>query len=133
MNCIGRRIITDRGAGADLEFARGVLDGGNEALRTSALPAFVNMVHETGLLPLSTSKAHRPIAFLAIGLFGKRSWRGDGPFHHGALSPMLRIVVGGKLIADGSNGAQRGRARDGTSLSPMSALQRITDSSQISC
>jgi hypothetical protein len=75
----------DRGADADLEFARGILDGGNEALRTSALPAFVNMVHETGLLPLSTSKAHRPIAFLAIGLFGKRSWRGDGPFHHGAL------------------------------------------------
>jgi hypothetical protein len=39
------------------------------------------MVHETRLVRLSTSKAHRSIAFLAIGLFGKRSWRGGGPFH----------------------------------------------------
>jgi hypothetical protein len=77
----------DRGARDDLEFARGIprLDGGDEALRTSAFPAFINVVHETRLVPLSTSKAHRPIAFLAIGLFGKRSWRGDGPLHHGAL------------------------------------------------
>jgi hypothetical protein len=68
-----------------MEFARGILDGGDEALRTSAFPAFINVVHETRLARLSTSKAHRPIAFLANGLFGKRSWRGDGPFHHRAL------------------------------------------------
>src|SRR5438309_675362 len=36
----------DRDDGADLEFTGGILDGGDEALRTSALPAFVNMVHE---------------------------------------------------------------------------------------
>jgi len=77
----------DRDDGADLEFTGGILDGGDEALRTSALPAFVNMVHETGLLPLSTSKAHRPIAFLAIGLFGKRSWRSGFCFHL-SLAPL---------------------------------------------
>ena len=73
----------DRRSGAGLEFARGILNGGDEALRTSAFPAFKNMVHEIRLVRLSTSKAHRPIAFLAIGLFGKRSWRGGGPFHQG--------------------------------------------------
>jgi len=69
----------DRGPGAGLEFARGILDGGDEALRISAFPAFINMVHEIRLVRLSTSN----IAFLAIGLFGKRSWRGAGPFHQG--------------------------------------------------
>jgi len=39
------------------------------------------MVHEIRLVRLSTSKAHRPIAFLAIGLFGKGSWRGEFSFH----------------------------------------------------
>jgi len=64
-----------------LEFARSILGGGDEALRTSAFPAFINMVHEIRLVRLSTSKAHRPIAFLAIGLFGKGSWRGEFSFH----------------------------------------------------
>src|ERR1700730_16879052 len=69
----------DRGPGAGLEFARGILDGGDEALRISAFPAFIKIVHEIRLVRLSTSN----IAFLAIGLFGKRSWRGAGPFHQG--------------------------------------------------
>jgi hypothetical protein len=41
------------------------------------------MLHEIRLVRLGTSKAHRPIAFLAIGLVGKRSWRDGGPFHQG--------------------------------------------------
>jgi len=68
----------DRGPGAGLEFARGILDGGDEALRISAFPAFINMVHE---IRLAQYKQHR--IFGNWGLFGKRSWRGGGPFHQG--------------------------------------------------
>ena len=68
------------------------LDGGDEALRTSAFPAFINMVHETQPLRLSASKAHLPIAFLANGLFGKRGRRRDRRFHHGPLTDLSGTV-----------------------------------------
>jgi hypothetical protein len=51
----------------------GILDGSDEALRTSTFPTFINVVHEPWPFRLGTSEAHWPVAFLAVGFFGKGS------------------------------------------------------------
>src|SRR5205085_10364128 len=60
---------------ADARHRSLILDGSDEALRTSTFPTFINVVHEPRPLRLGTSKAHRPVAFVAVGFFGKGSWR----------------------------------------------------------
>jgi hypothetical protein len=94
-------------------------------LRTSAFPAFINMVHETRLLRLSASKAHLPIAFLANGLFDKRGRRRDRRFHHGILTYLSGMRQIGQPCLTWASGPRPARASMSRAVLRRSVTARI--------